>query len=181
MFEPMLASALNESCSAASARYARMVLVKSLMETTGGYRMGVPRAPLSQVVAEPASRYLEERGGQVRNGCRVERLEYDGDRVGRAVLESGESVEASAWVLAVPPWSLEKLGFPVQNPKLRWLPIISAHLFYGGQRPRFDRACAVNESFQWVFNKSADFDVPFTCVQAVASAAEGIGTCLKRN
>ena len=60
-----------------------------------------------------------------------------------------------------------------QTPAPRWLPIISVHLFYGGPRPSFDRACAVSEPFQWVFNKSADFDMPFTYVQAVASAAEG--------
>ena len=109
MFEPMLASALNESCSAASARYARMVLVKSLMETRGGYRIGIPRAPLSQVLADPARRFLEDRGCEVRNLCKLERLENDCDRLGRGILESGEAVEASAWVFAVPPWSLDRL------------------------------------------------------------------------
>ncbi len=58
LLEPMLASALNEGCSAASAKYAKMVLVKSLMESRGGYRLGVPRAPLSRVLSEPAEHYL---------------------------------------------------------------------------------------------------------------------------
>ena len=72
MMEPVLVSALNEDLDSASGECARMVILKALVEGRNGYRLGVPMAPLAEVLDAPASRYLALRGCRVRTATRVE-------------------------------------------------------------------------------------------------------------
>ena len=174
LFEPILASALNETARTASAKYARMVLVKSLLGEKQGWRLGVPKPPLCDVLALPAWRYLAQRGCEVRTQTRAERLNIHGDGV-KSVSVDGHTLHAAAYVCAVTPDALEQLGFETPAARrLKWNPIVSAHLFFDRPKPEFDRACVVGGPFQWVFNKTSGLAYEPTYVQAVASAAEGI-------
>lgn len=172
---PILVSALNEGPEVASAAYARMVLSKMLLETKGGYRLGVPQAPLCELIAGPAWRYLAMRRGRVRLSSRVEKIDLKGGAVESISLANGEKLKRDAYVCAVPPWSLDRMG--VENSDwagLAWHAIVGAHMFFRDVESGFDCACLVGEPFQWVFNKSADFRQRSGCIQAVASAADGI-------
>ncbi len=76
---------------------------------------------------------------------------------------------------AAAPWSLEKMGLKIPSASgLEWRSIVSAHLFYEGDAFDAKPACVIGEPFQWVFDKSRDFGLPFAYVQAVASAADPI-------
>jgi squalene-associated FAD-dependent desaturase len=174
LFEPILSSALNETARTASAKYARMVLIKSLLGQKEGWRLGVPRPPLCDVLALPAWRYLARRGCEVRTQTKVERLNMHEDRV-ESVSVDGHTLHAAAYVCAVTPDALAQLGFDTPAARhLKWNPIVSAHLFFDGLKPVFDRACVVGGPFQWVFNKSGDSPSEPTYLQTVASAAESI-------
>ncbi|MEN6581831.1 MAG: hydroxysqualene dehydroxylase HpnE [Armatimonadota bacterium] len=175
VIEPVLISALNEELHQASARYARMVLTKILMGSRNSCKLGVPKAPLMQVIEGPALRYLCKRGREVRTCARVERLNIEGDHIRSITLAGGEELAYDYYVCAVPPWSLTEMGF--QTPaaeEMTWHPIISAHLFYEDGNLDFDQACVMGEPFQWVFNKSGGFGQKFNYVQTVASAADNL-------
>ncbi|MCL5105753.1 MAG: hydroxysqualene dehydroxylase HpnE [Armatimonadetes bacterium] len=178
---PILVSALNEEADVASAAYARMMLSKALLESRDGYRLGVPTMPLSELIDGPASRYLAMRGAKVRLASKVERVNLSVGGVESVTLANGRKLEQDAYVCAVPPWSLNRMDVEIHgSERLGWHAIVGVHLFFGNLDPGFDCACVVGEPFQWVFNKSADFGMRTGCIQAVASAADGI-THLPKN
>ena len=173
--EPILVSALNERMDTASAAYARMVLLKSLVETKRGYRLGIPTVPLSELVAAPAAHYLLAAGCELRTTAPISRVCLDDRQVHCIETASGERLQFDRYVFAVPPWSLADMGVdPRGGQDLIWRSIVSAHIFFEGDAPPFDRACVVDAPFQWVFNKSRDFGRRQTYIQVVASACEGI-------
>ena len=175
LLEPVLVSALNEGLDSASAQCARMVITKALLEGRNGYRLGVPSAPLAEVLDAPASRYLALRGCRVLMATRVENAYVSGRRVSSIVLDGGRRMCCDAYVAAVPAWSLEKMGLGMLVPDWQtWRPIVGVHLFMDDVDPDFDCACVAGEPFGWVFNKTADFGLGFGCLQAVAGAADGI-------
>ena len=175
VIEPILVSALNEQMDVASATYARMVLLKTLVGGKRSYRLGVPKKPLADLVAGPASRYLRDRGCQIRTSAGVERIETDGEKATSLVTQSGERIEFDHYVCAVPPWSLAEMGVDSQGGQdLIWRSVVCAHMFFEGPRLAFDQVCVVGKPFQWVFNKTNDFGRDATHIQAVASAAEAI-------
>ncbi|MHB9037919.1 MAG: hydroxysqualene dehydroxylase HpnE [Armatimonadota bacterium] len=175
LIDPILVSALNEGAAEASAEYARMVLSKSLLESRCGYKLGIPNGPLSHVIEGPAGRYLSRRGCKIYTSTRVERLDFDGDRVESATLSGGKQIKSDHYVCAVPPWSLSEMGFPTEAAeRMPWRATVGVHLFYGDTDIKFERACIVEEPFQWVFNKTLDFGLNFGYVQVVASAADAL-------
>jgi len=175
LFEPIIISALNEDSGAASADYARMLLRTTLLGGRDSYKLGVPKTPISKWIEEPAARYLADRGCRIRNATKVERLNTRNDRVESVLLSSGEDLKYDFYICAVPPWSLTRLGITTEAASmLEWRPTIGAHLFFDGEIPNFDQACLIGEPFQWVFNKSQDFNTDYAYIQAVASAADGI-------
>lgn len=175
VFEPILVSALNEGLDQASAQYAAMVLSTALLGEKGAHRLGIAGLPLSELIGGAASRFLLDRGCDIRLSARVGSLHIQGKRVDSLLLSSGKEVRADFYVCAVPPWDLAKMGLETQaSQSLRWRPIVGVHLFLEGDLPKFDCACVVGEPFQWVFNKSRDFGLPFSYIQAVASAASSI-------
>lgn len=171
LVEPVIVSALNERADDASARYARMVLVALLVKGKRGCRLGVPKVPQSELIGNAASRWLSGRGCEIRVNARVKRLHVE-DGLARFVeLASGERMEFDAYVAAVPPDALARMGISAGGgQQLAWRPIVGAHLFFAGPVPWFEPTCAVGEPFGWVFGKRPSLGY----VQAVASAAESI-------
>ncbi len=176
LIDPIIVSALNEPATVASAEYARMVLVESLMRSRHSYKLGVPTVPHLHLIHDAAMEWLRARGCEVRLSSRVKAVRVSDGRARSAELESGEVVEAAAFVVATPPEAVEGMGLDAGGgASLRWRPIVSAHLFYEGRTPPFEPACVVNEPFGWVFSRHTDIGY----VEAVASAAEPIA-CLEK-
>lgn len=173
VIEPIVVSALNEGAGSASAGYARMVLLKSLMGSRSGYHIGVPTAPLTEVLAAPARKYLQDRGCDTRLHTRATRLNLQGNRVRSVSIQGGEEIGGDVFVCAVTPPSLRALGYGTAGQGLGWHAILSVHLFFETTEFHFDQLCLVDEPFQWVFNKTAD-GMGFGYIQAVASAADDL-------
>ena len=171
LVEPVIVSALNERPDDASARYARMVLVESLVKGKRGYRLGVPKVPQSELVGDAATRWLSGRGCDIRANARVKRV-HEEDGLARSIeLASGERMAFDAYVAAVPPDALVRMGISAGGgQQLAWRPIVGAHLFFAKPIPSFEPACVVGEPFGWVFSKRPSLGY----VQAVASAAQGV-------
>ena len=171
LIEPVIISALNEATKDASASYARMVLLESLVKGKRSYRLGVPNAPHGEFIAAAAARWLEKRGCDIRLGARVSRVAENDGLVRSIELMSGEQIDFDACVAAVPPNELRRFGVSARGGEhLVWRSIIGAHLFFDARTPAFEPVCVVGEPFQWVFSKRPDVGY----VQVVASAAEGL-------
>lgn len=176
LIEPMLVSALNEELEQASAKYARMVLLRSLLGSRTGYQLGVPQIPLSKLIELPAVKYLSSKNCEVRTKTKVKSINIGQNGIVSLYLADGKEFKYDYYVAAISPLALNALGINHSNlfGKLRWRPIVSAHLIAEGICPDFDHACVLGEPFQWVFNKSADFALNSTYIQAVASGADSI-------
>lgn len=171
LFEPVIVSALNETPDCASAKYARMVLLESLVKGRCSYRMGVPKIPQGELIGEAALHWLESRGGKVRLLSRIRRAHEEDGLVRSVELASGERIAFDAFVVAVPPNALTRMGIGTGGgERLEWQPIISAHLFFAGQVPVFEPVCIIKEPFSWVFGRRPDVGY----VEVVASAAGGL-------
>jgi len=166
---PVIVSALNETPDEASAKYARMVLYQSLVGNRRGYRVGVAMVPQSELIGDAALRWLAGKGCEVRLLSRVRSVHQD-DGLARAIeLASGERLSFDAYVLAVPPDALARMGLGAGGGEhLAWRPIVCAHLFFDGRTPPFEPACVVGEPFGWVFSRRPDVGH----VEVVASAAD---------
>ncbi len=171
LIEPVIVSALNESTREASARYMRMVLVESLVKGKRSYQLGVPTCPHRNLIEDAAMRWLQSWGCELRLSTRVAKLHTAGGLVRQMLLASGERLTFDAYVTAVPPSTLQRLGLSTKGGRrLGWRPIVSAHLFFHAPVPTSEPACVVGEPFGWVFSKKPDVGY----VQVVASAAEAL-------
>ncbi len=97
LLEPFAIAALNTMPETASARLLWAVIDESLADGGRACIPAYPREGLSETFVDPALRWLDARGAEIRLSRRVSALERCGDRVTQL---DGEAVEAV--VLAVP-------------------------------------------------------------------------------
>jgi len=74
LIEPLCVSALNTPAAQASASVFLRVLRDALFGVQGGSHLLLPRTDLGALFPEAAVRWVEQRGGQLRLGCRVHAL-----------------------------------------------------------------------------------------------------------
>lgn len=109
-WEPLIWAVLNDDPLVASAAMLVAVIERAFMSTRADSSLGVPRRPLSQIYVERAVDRITAHGGEVRLAAPVRRLELDADgRVAAVLLKSGERIEASQVISAVPPHALLEL------------------------------------------------------------------------
>jgi squalene-associated FAD-dependent desaturase len=159
----IIVPALNCRSEDASASQALFVFREGFLKSAQSAAVGVPSVGLSALHVEPAVRYIEERGGEVRIGDGVEQIEIE-DRRARAVrLVSGERIVADACVCALPPKQALavlpedlRLGSPFGDlAKMHMSPIANVHLWFDGPVADFPFAAFVGSDVQWVFRPRA--------------------------
>src|SRR5262249_45850253 len=127
---------INVDAAEASLAPAAMVFRTGLLSDATAADIGWSRVPLFELHAEPAARALAARGARIRTGARVEAV-TPGDRF-HTVAVDGETVEADAVILAVPPDAAGSLaprsalapGAPEDFAALGTSPIVNVHLVY---------------------------------------------------
>ena len=65
--------------------------------------VGIPTVGLSELHVDPAVRYVESRGGELRTSAAVDAIEIATGVRAACVLAAGERIEADACVCALPP------------------------------------------------------------------------------
>jgi squalene-associated FAD-dependent desaturase len=153
---------LNCRSDVASAAQALFIFKEGFLASSGSAAIGVPAAGLSSLHAEPAVRYIEERGGEVRLRCGVDRIDAADGAVTAIVLSNGERLSFDAYVCALPPPQLLPLlpesltGLPPFDGlrELRYSPIVNLHLWFDGPVADFDFAAFAGCELQWAFNRS---------------------------
>lgn len=168
LIEPMIVSALNEKPHEASAKYARMAVMRPLIKNRSGYRLGVPEVAQSNLIGNAAYVHLESKCCDIRLLSRVVSVQVEDGAVRCIELASGEKLKFDAYVVAIAPDALAGMGVgALGGERLAWRPIVSAHLIFDGQIPPFEPTCVVGQPFGWVFSKRPDVGY----VELVASAA----------
>ncbi|MEK6300267.1 MAG: hydroxysqualene dehydroxylase HpnE [Acidobacteriota bacterium] len=156
---PMVIATLNEDPRTASAKMLKRVLEEAFGRGRGNTSIGIARVGLSDLYTAGASEYIESRGGRVRTGAEVEKLDVEQVAVVAATLKTGERIEADWFISAVPPSAfmkmLDELTAIQFQPisKLETSPIVSINLWF--DRPVIDREFTglIGTRCQWIFNK----------------------------
>lgn len=78
LIEPLCVSALNTPTSRASASVFLRVLQDALFGVSGGSNLLLPKLNLSELMPQAAARWLATRGGHIRLGARVQRVQPQG-------------------------------------------------------------------------------------------------------
>ena len=111
MWRPLCLAALNTPLERASANVFLAVLRDSLGAKRKASDMLLPRVLLDALFPEAARRYIEDRGGNVQCGARVDAIAPQGN--GWRVSTGSEAVDVDAVVLATPAWQSATLLRPL--------------------------------------------------------------------
>lgn len=135
MWEPLCIGALNTQSETASAQVFANVLRDSLAADRAASDLLIPRLDLSALLAEPAARYVERKGGRIRLSTPIGSIVRTD---GGYRLDIDPDVEYSHVIVAVAPYHLPRLltGLPELAPliaqveALAWEPIVTCYLRY---------------------------------------------------
>ena len=184
LWEPLAIAALNQPPDLAAASPFVRVLAGLFGTAAGDAAIVLPTVPLDQMYAEPARRYIEARGGEVRLNA-LARVVVAGGRVD-GVEVRGERLAADHVVAAVPWFALRALfasgSAPALEPVLSAadamasMPIVTVNLWY--DRPVMDDAFVglPGRMAQWVFDKRLVFGRTASHLSLVSSAAIELDT-----
>jgi squalene-associated FAD-dependent desaturase len=164
-WRPLTLATLNEAPERASAKMLEAVLQGAFLGPGADGRLGMARVGLSDLYTDDARRYLEARGGRVRLGAPVARIELERDgRVASGVaLRDGELVPADAVVVAVPPRALLELLPPAlvaresyfaSLHRLEASPIVSVHLWLDRRVTDEEMVGLIDRPMHWIFNRN---------------------------
>lgn len=172
-WDVILTSALNERVGAIGANYGMQVFQEAFLGDRGGYRMALPRVPLADLYDRAAA-------DEILFNRRVTKLVVESTRGksrARGVeLADGQVMEADQVVLATAPDAARRIldGLPRMEStckaigRLRYVPIIGAHLFYDRPVMSEPHLALMGTTLQWLFRK----DALGTHIHGVISAAQ---------
>jgi hydroxysqualene dehydroxylase len=182
LWEPLAVAALNQPIEQAEARPFVRILGQIFSEDAADAAIGVPSRPLHEVFGEPARRYLEARGGFVREDS-LARVVLAGDRIGY-VDTRGTSVRAAAVVVAVPWFGLATTLKGIESGPLASLvaaeetrrssSIVSVNIWMERASLPATFVGLPGRTFHWIFDKRAAFGAGGTHLTLVASGADGV-------
>ena len=151
----------NDTVDAVSAYMGLMFFQDGLLAGRHSADIGVSRVGLTELVADAAREYLQERGGEVLTGQNVTGIAVEDSSVTGVVVD-GEAMPAAAVIPAVPWDALMRLlpeEVTASNPlatgsALEWAPIVNIHIWY--DRTVIDESflAVLDSPLQWVFNRS---------------------------
>jgi hydroxysqualene dehydroxylase len=181
LWEPLALAALNQSIRVAAAPPFAAVLAQMFGGGPRDASLALPTWPLDQVYAEPARRFIEERGGEVRIGCTA-RICLENGAVSH-VEARGERFEAGAVVAAVPWYALVDLfaGDVAPIAALRAAaaatkpsPIASVNLWLNRRILRTPFLGLAGRTLQWVFDKEQLLETETSHITLVSSGADDV-------
>ena len=154
--------ALNDASEDVSASAGFMLFQQTLLHNRHGANVGFAQASLSAVMGDRIERGLAGMGATVLLGTSAEALDVEAQRVAGVRLANGATLEADAYVSALPPNAmLGVLPYPMrEHPAFapaashEWSPIVNLHIWYDRPIGDFDFLAFVDSPVQWVFNRT---------------------------
>lgn len=164
---------LNDSPKNVSALQFFRVLRAAFLGSRLNSSLLIPRVGLSELLVEPARRFLEARGGKIVSGISVQSIEARGMRCVKVVCAGKKEFKAGAFISAVPYYALSDI-YPsspqrstskvvpplASNSLLGTLsrftssPILTINLWFDRPVMEQEFVAVLDSNIQWVFNKS---------------------------
>jgi squalene-associated FAD-dependent desaturase len=173
---PLTRAVLNDEPRSASAKMLEAILREAFFGSRDDARIGMARGGLSELYAEPAARWLEQRSARVVTAAPIESLTVTDGVVRGVVLRDGTSIEADAVIAALPPRPLLALiGAHAHDGetwydgvrRLRGSPIVSVHVWLEEKPAGCEMLGLVERPIHWIFDRG-------THLSLVTSAATGL-------
>jgi squalene-associated FAD-dependent desaturase len=181
LWEPLAVAALNQSPAEAAAAPFIRVLALMFGSDPRDASLVLPTAPLHQMYAIPARRFIESRGGEVRTHA-LARVRLAGQRVD-GIEVRGEHIAVPRVIAAVPWFALGPLFTGASSlmdatiaaaSRMTSKPIVTVNLWY-------DRAVMDDvfvglpgRAMQWVFDKRQAFGERASHLSLVSSGADDL-------
>jgi squalene-associated FAD-dependent desaturase len=180
-WEPLALAALNQSIDQAEASSFQRVLEKVFGPDPAAAALVLPAVPLDELYAEPARRWLEARGSEVRvsSPARVliDRGRVTGVRVRDQELAAPTVISTVAWhafhsLFDAPP---PELATTIDDAtRLASLPIVTVNLWFDRVVMQEPLVGLPGRKFQWVFDRSALVGGATSHLSLISSGAESI-------
>lgn len=181
LWEPLALAALNQSVRVAAAPAFAAVLAEMFGGGPKDASLALPSCPLDQLYADPARRFIEARGGEVRIGCAA-RIHLERGRL-HHVEARGDVLQPAHVVAAVPWYALADLFVgdtaPVDAVRMAAAatapsPIASVNLWLSRNVLRTPFLGLPGRTLQWVFDKEQMFETDTSHVTLVSSGADDV-------
>ena len=162
LWDILAVGTLNDDPSTVSALLFYRVLKAAFLGARLNSSLLVPKVGLTDLLIDPAARFIEAKGGEILTAAAVDAFEIsnryvDGLRVGRRKLK------ARTYICAIPYHALsalqsrgKKTDVPtVENlAKFESSPIITLHLWLDRPVIKHEFVATLDSTIQWIFNKS---------------------------
>jgi squalene-associated FAD-dependent desaturase len=164
----VLVSALNDELDRIEARYGLDVFWKAFLANRAGYRLGIPRVPLSELY-DGCRAAIERQGGEVVLRAPVRRVRIADGQVAAVEMDGGYEETADVYLLATPqdavlallPTELtDSLPQFANLRNLRPSPITGVHLWFDRDVMSEPFLILLDRTTQWIFNKSRLYGGP---------------------
>ena len=160
-WEPLAVSIMNEHVASASAATFVRSVKKAFLSNRRNAALALPTVGLSELYAKHAEDFICAHSGSVFCNSDVTEVLFDGNIVSGVRLRSGDIMECSAIILAVPNTKLRALlPEPLRNQpafsameSAAMSPIVSIHLWFETDAMLDDFVGLIGKRVQWVFNK----------------------------
>ena len=174
----ILLPSLNDDVRDASADMAIMLFQAGLLKGPREAAIGLSSVGLTSLNGDPAREILTQRGAGIALGKTVRSIAVDNGRATGIVLSDGSTVEADAYVSALPfgvlldslPEDVSGNAFFSRAATLGSSPIVGVHLWYDRQIMDEEFVAFLDSTVQWVFNKSR--------IQGTTGKADGQYVCI---
>lgn len=165
LWHPLAYAALNQDPGVAAAQPFVRVVGELFGSAPDASSIGLPSVPLDELYAEPAARFIEDRGGFVRRGVSA-RVDLDPSGGQNRVVAGREVLTPRAIISAVP-WHAfgrlfhgpapARLGAIVDAAaRLGSAPIVTVYLWFDRPVMSARQIGFVGTAFHWVFNRNKD-------------------------
>ena len=149
---------LNDHLQNVSALMLFRVLRAAFLGKTENSSFLIPRVGLSDLFVNPAVRFIETRGGEVRTGVGVESFTVDGDKIRSVQTSDGNELYAKSFISAVPWYAYNGIKLKEkkedENKIFHSSPMISIQLWLDREVTNFDFAALIETRIHWIFNKT---------------------------
>lgn len=151
-------AALNTTAEQASLALAAKVFRTALLQRADAADIGMPSVELSRLHAEPAARYLADRGADIRLHTPVRAVRQQ--ESGFTVRTDSDEISVDGAVIAVPPAAAERLCPPDAAPAgcrfsdLGAAPIVNVHVVYPHRVLPAPFCAFIGSDVQWAFDRT---------------------------
>lgn len=156
-WEPLIMATINAEMNVAPAKLLVNVLKKAFFADRKSAILMFPTTDLNQLL-EPLDEFLAKNNSKIKLSTKVAKLNFIENTCKGVILSNGEIIEADAVIIAVPPYSHQKM-LPSESPlaefamKMTYSPIISVYFWFEQDLFDFDFAGIIGYHSQWIFNR----------------------------